>query len=226
MNQLDDFLEPKPVEEPPADSEVIEEEKGEEKKEEAAPPAVEPPDVAGLKAALLAERQKRQAYEEELARKTEEESKRQQNPEDIDEYKESIKAELRGEFQKTLMVERLNMSEAMARDKHSDFDEKLEVFKGMVQENPALYTQMVQQANPAEFAYKQASQQLKMKEFADPEAYEKALRDKIRAELEAEYKGKGKSREELPVSLAGTRGVSGTKQVEWQGPSPLGDILK
>lgn len=226
MSQLEEFLEPKPVEETPETPEVIEEEKGEEEKEETATPAVEPPDVAGLKAALMAERQKRQAYEAELERKAEEERQRQQNPEDVDEYKESIKAELRGEFQKTLVMERLNMSEAMARDKHADFDEKLDTFKAMVQDNPALYAQMVQQANPAEYAYKLASQQLKMKEFADPEAYEKALRDKIRAELEAEYKGKDHRKEELPGSLAGTRGVSGTKQADWQGPAPLGDILK
>lgn len=189
----------------------------------AAQPPVQDDTAAKLKAfetAMIEERRKRQELERVLAAKQEEEK-----PFLGDEYEARFN-ETEAKFNERLVNQKWEISETFAREKHADYDEKYEVFKGMVQENPALYHQMIQQAHPAEFLYKSATNQLKLKEMANPEEYEKKLRDKIRAEIEAEKQTEAAKRDSLPGTLATTRGVAGTHAAEWSGPPPLSDILK
>lgn len=226
---LDDFLEPKTAEpqevettgEDAAEAERIAAEAAETERAAAAK-AEEDARVKAFQRKAEDETRKRQAAEQALAA---EQARKQKEVEDDDPYAAGIKQELQSQFQQQLLAQKLDLSESFARDKHADFDDKLTVFESMVAENPSLYHQMIQQANPAEFAYKTASAQLKMKEMANPEEYETKLREKIRAELKAEQEAEAAKRGELPGSLAGARGVAGTKMPTYAGPAPLSDIL-
>jgi len=217
-----DWLEDAVIEEPEVAAQETVEETGAEVTQDAAEipaqPAEKPaPDMEGIKAALLAERRKRQEIEQQL---------QQLQKQEEDPYKEEIRRELREE----IINQRLDMSEAFARDKYADFDDKLVIFEAMVQENPALYPQMRAQANPAEFAYKTATNQQKLQEMGDPTAYEQKLREKITAELEAKYSAKGaaehQKRAELPGTLATVSGAGGATAQTWSGPTSLDDLLK
>ena len=194
-----------------------------EESERVAAAKVEQPDVEGLKQAMIAERRKRQELEATLAAKQEEEK-----PYLGEEYEARFK-DTESKFQNALIQQKLDLSESFAREKYADWDDKLVVFADMIKENPALYQQMIQQANPAEFAYKTANNQQKLKEMGDPSEYEKNLRAKIEAEMKAKYEKQSEQeaakRDELPGSLAITRGASGTHSASWAGPTDLKDVL-
>jgi hypothetical protein len=151
---------------------------------------------AGLMAALMAERQKRQALERQIAAKPKEPTRfNWDNPEQTI---EAIKAELRQENQTNL----LNLSEANAQARHDDYDAKYQVFVGMAQENPALIQAMLQQPDPAEYAYQLASQRIFQNEVgADPQTYRDKLRAELRLEIEAEMKSAAQSRQDVAASL-------------------------
>lgn len=178
----------------------------------------------GLQAALLAERRQRQELERKLAEKEQEEK-----PYLGEEYEQRF-TETEQRFQHQLIQQKLDLSESLAREKYQDFDEKVEVFKGLLEENPNLYAQMVQQVNPAEFVYKTATAQQKLKDIGDPVEYEKQLEARIRAKIEAEIAQKAeaeaKKRQELPGSLATATGATGIQARTWNGPTSLDDILK
>lgn len=218
-DQLEQFLS-----EPEAVEEVIdpEPEQGEEAPAEPAPPAVAEPEKVPV-AALMAERQKRQQAEQRAA-ELEAQRQAEEKPYLGEEYEARFK-ETEINFQKQLVVQKLDLSESFARDKYADYDEKLSVFGELCQQNPTLYNQMVAQVNPAEFAYKIASNQLKLKEMSNPDEYEQKLRAKIEAEMKAKYEKEAAKREELPGSLATTRGVAGTHTPAYAGPAPLSDVL-
>jgi hypothetical protein len=223
MDQLDQFLDA------PASEEVILTETAEDVLPEATaapeeiPPAPiqqERPDVEGMKAAMMAERRKRQELEQLLAQRQEEE-----RPFLGEEYEARFK-ETEARFQQELVKQKLDLSESFARAKHEDFDEKLDIFSQLVSNNPALYTHMAQQVNPAEFAYKVAADQLQLKEMANPTEYKAKIEAEIRAKLEAEYAAKYKSGN-LPPTLAEARGgASSMRTAEWAGPASIKDILK
>lgn len=222
MDQMEEFLSPAepevidPVEEPEPEPETA--------VEVPAPAAVPPPEVEGLKQAVMAERRKRQELEQALAQKQEEEK-----PFLGEEYEARFK-ETETRFQSELVKQKLDLSESFAREKYPDFEDKLGIFSEMVASNPALYQQMVQQINPAEFAYKTASNQQKLKEMGDPSEYEKKLRMQIESEMEAKYKAlmdaATKKKAELPGSIATSRGSGGNQAPTWAGPTSLDDMLK
>lgn len=151
---------------------------------------------AGLMAALMAEREKRQAAERKLAEKPKEPLKFDwDNPEATI---EAVREEMRQENQTRL----LDMSEAGARARHEDYGEKYEVFVAMAKENPALVQAMLAKPDPAEYVYQTATQRIFHDEVgADPKAYEDKLRAKIRQEVEAEFSTKADSKKALADSL-------------------------
>jgi len=222
-DQLEQFLNPPEEEETGAQEtteadgqEIVKEEIQKPEDEQRAAAAKETPDVEGLKQAMLAERRKRQELEAELAKKAQEEK-----PYLGEEYEARFQ-ETEQRFQAELVRQKLDLSESIARDRHADFDEKFNVFSDLIKQYPALYPQMVQQVNPAEFMYKTASNAMRMKEMENPEEYERKLKEK----WEAEYKAKNEKKDTPPVSIAGARGAAGTHQAAWQGPASLDDILK
>ena len=220
MGNLDEFLTPPVVIEPAAEPEVIDPEPLPEPAAVVPPaPAAEPPDVAGLKQALMAERQKRQFYEAELAKVPEVEK-----PYLGEEYEQRF-AETAAEFDAKLENQRITLSEEFAREKYPDYEDKFKVFAELAAENPALITQMRAQSNPAGFAYKTATNQLELAEMQNPEEYETKLRAKITAELKAASETEAAKREALPGSLATTRGVAGTQPAAFAGPTPVSDLF-
>lgn len=185
--------------EPPA---VEEETKVEAEPETTSEPVAEEPkpvvkdETAGLQAALLAERQKRQAAEAQLAEKPVE--KETFDWDDPDKTLERMESKFEAKFQQQF----LSMSESQCRSRYGDYDEKYQVFVGMAQENPAVVNAMLQQADPAEYAYQLAKQKMFTDEVgSDPAAYEEKLRAKVRAEVEAEYNQKIKDKIDLAGSL-------------------------
>lgn len=221
-DQIEEFLTPAMPEKHQEIIDPVEEPKPEPAVEVPAPAAA-PPEIEGLKQAMIAERRRRQELEQALAQKQEEEK-----PFLGEEYEARFK-ETETKFQHELVKQKLDLSESFAREKYTDFGDKLEIFSAMVTENPALYQQMIQQANPAEFAYKTATNQQKLKEMGDPTQYENKLREQITAELEAKYKAQLeaelKKKTELPGSLATARGATGNQTPAWQGPTSLDDML-
>lgn len=218
-DQLEQFL---AIPEEPAAETPEEPEKGEETPAEPAPPAVAEPEKVPV-AALLAERHKRQLAEQRAAQ-LEAAKQAEEKPFLGEEYEQRFQ-ETEQRFQQQLVTQKLDLSESFARDKYEDFEEKLSIFGELCQQNPTLYGQMVAQLNPAEFAYKTASNQLKLKEMSNPEEYEQKLRAKIEAEVKAKYDKEAAKREDLPGSLATARGVAGTQTPAYAGPAPLNDVL-
>ena len=107
----------------------------------------------------------------------------------------------------------IDMSEYNARQRHEDFDEKIEVFTEIASENPVLWQQMAMAPDPAEFAYKQANQVSKMREFGDLDKFEAKIRAEERTRTEAEfakkYEDKLSELTKLPGSLSDKRAAGG-----------------
>lgn len=128
---------------------------------------------------------------------------------------------------------RLNTAEVIARQRHTDFDEKIVTFREILAENPHVAGEWLKAADPAEYAYKLAVNHVALKDAGNMDGLrakiEADTRAKVRAELEAEYKAKAdakaKEREALPPSLGDARGTPVNRQV-WAGPSSWDEILK
>lgn len=172
--------------------------------------------------AMLDERRKRQELEAKLAEKEE-------KPDFWDDPEARL-AEVESRFEQKLTAERLNISEAFAREKYPDFQEKLDEFAAICQEQPELFQRMIQQSNPAEYAYKTASTFKRMKEFSSPDEFEAKIRTELEASIRAEYDKKLedelKKRSTLPGSLADARATGGNAGATWAGPTTLNDIFK
>lgn len=152
--------------------------------------------------------------------------KQRQSADEEDPYKAEIKAEIMREQEWREVQLKRNITEAIARDKYPDFQEKLDAFIAMADEDPLLVAKMDAQANPAEFVYKTATAQQKMKEMGDPLAYEAKLEEKIRAKIAAEQEAEKKKRTDLPGSLATAPAASTATTAAWAGPTSLDDLLK
>lgn len=211
---------------------------------EAAPEASAPPaqqEAAQVPvAALQDERQKRQQAEDRLRQYDEYfarlQAQSQQQPapdmfEDPDGFKARLAADLRAELMQELgpvvqqhgTLTRAEVSEMLARQKHEDYDDKIEVFKEAMQANPFLIEQLKQAPDPATFAYNAANKYLEAKQYGgvspSREQIEAELREKIMAEV-------GLSRPQAPSTFAGDRSVGSRSGPAWAGPTPLGEMLK
>jgi len=124
----------------------------------------------------------------------------------------------------------LNMSEAQAKSRHEDYDEKYESFKKMAMENPSIINTMTAQADPAEWAYQQAAGKLSMEEFGnDPVAYKEKLKAEILNELKTDKNSKIEKTiieaTKLPPSAADIIGKSNTNVGVAVSNDPLGDAF-
>lgn len=219
-------VEPEPAPEPPAEEEVVEP-KGVEEAEPPAAPAIEEPkanETEGVLKALMAEREKRQALEAQLAQ-----TQNQEQPPGFDwDNPEQTIASVEQRFEQKMQMNLLNLSEAQAQNRHDDYDQKFQVFKEMSKENPALVQAMLQQPDPAEFAYQTATKRLFTDEVgSNPQEYEDKLRAKIRLEVEEEFKQKANSRQELSNSLppSAKSMTNKTQPVDVINDDPLGDLF-
>lgn len=180
---------------------------------------VEDPAVAGLKAELARIRQKLR----------EQEVPKQEQPKpdfwaDPDQALHSLEHRVDEKFTRY----KVEWSEQAARGRYEDFQEKAEIFAGMVQENPALFQQMIQQVDPAEFAYKTAKTHQKLQTVGDLDSYEAKIRADERAKAEAAMNAKIEAeiqkRLNVPKSLSNARATGGNANVAID--ESLEDILK
>lgn len=225
----------KKPEEPTQEGEAVSDEepapKGEEK---AAPPAAEKIEPNAPIAALLDERDKRQRLEREL-----EELKKSQAPAepeaDFFEDPEGALKKRDAAFREELLKNKLDMSQAMAKESHPDFDEVLGKFNKAMETDPSLkgrakiiWDDALNQPHPALSIYKAVQRELAVQEISDPTEYRKKIEAEIRAELakEKEAPAEEKPAPSIPESLADERSVGSRKGPEWTGPTPLGEIIK
>lgn len=164
-------------------------------------PKVEPKpkdEDAGWKAAYFAEKNKRQNLEKQ--------PKEEPKPFDWTDPDKTI-GSLKTELQQDMQTKFLDMSDAQCKARHKDYDEKYQVFVGMAQANPAVINSMLQQPDPAQYAYDLASQKMFTDEVgADPTTYKAKLEAEIRAKIELENNDKAAKKkvivDGLPPSAA------------------------
>jgi len=191
--------------------------------ERAVPPAAEQEASHVPVQALKDERRKRQELERRMqAYEANMRQAQQQPPPDVYQDPEGALSHVRQQFQHELTRTRLDMSVAMARTQHQDYEDAETAFIEAVHANPNLYNQMLNDPHPAGFAYRVGKQVQAYREIgSDPVTY----RDKVRQEIEAERGGTQRPRSSLPPSLASARDTNGRFAPAWGGPTPLKDIL-
>lgn len=180
-------------------------------------------EVAGIKAEL--DRQRRKNQELEAARQPVEKPDFWEQPETvIQQAVQTVEQRLTNRF--------LNMSEAAARARHTDYDDKIDVFLELVKETPSLNEDMLNAADPGEFAYKTAAKAIAMKEMGDPESYRAKIEAEVRAKVEAEYAAKAKADAEAAIAAKLKPGFSEQRSVQprdtsgkFTGHRPMTEIL-
>ena len=179
-------------------------------------------EAAAYKKAMREEREKRQAAEARL--------RELQTPKaPVDPWADlpGTLTQHQQQLREDLFIERCNLTEEIARDKHKDFDGVREVFLEEAQKNPQLFAQLRQERNPAEFAYREGLRARELKDVnGDFTAYksklEKDIEARVRAELESKY---GKPAPAVPTSLNSDSSPAVATEV-YAGPPPLNKILR
>lgn len=172
---------------------------------------------------------------------------------DNDRQTEREAANEQREFERTCALSESFMVELKGE---ADYREKENAFGEAIKANPALAVQLRRSANPAKFAYDQGKKFLALKEIGDdPEAFRARERERLRAEIEAELKAKGgegggenpadqgekpaqpdakapatpAAKAAIPATLAKIASSSPAPREpgkNWNGPTPLTDIIK
>lgn len=172
-------------------------------------------------AALIDERVKRQSAED-RAQKAEQRLAALENPgtetpeldvfEDQKGYGDAIKTAAVGEMQQITQPLFLEI----ARLKHDDFDQVIDEFGKMAQENPRLVQQANETGNPYEAAYQHVKLQAQAKLANDPEYINKLVEEKVELRLKALEEAKLSEdidKVTAPPSLSGQRSTStGSKE--------------
>lgn len=145
---------------------------------------------------------------------------------------EAALAKQREEVRGAIVGERLRTSEAIARNRHTDFDEKVAIFSELATNTPGLAQQMLATNDPAEFVYRTAANHQQLREAGGMDALrakieaetEARVRVKMEAELTAKAAALAKERAALPGSLS-EASSRGTSRPVWSGPATLEEIL-
>jgi len=207
----------------------VEEEKGvtEAKAEEPDPETVEAVETpatkdAGLQAALIAERKKRQEAEKRLK---EIESKPLPDPiSDPEGYAEGLK----GQVNQDSMSTRIALSRDLMIDTKPDYLEKESVFMGLITDadgnitDTTLHQKFLSAPNPARFAYNHAIEHQEVQKLRNPSYIEQIKREAYEAGLRDAKKPK--SARELPDLTNATASGNNSVQVEKSYSSPM-DVL-
>ena len=186
-------------------------------------------------AAAMDERRKRQAAEAKLAElqttqaKPKDEAEKKTFWDDPEAALEAFRKKTLDETRQQGINTRLSTSELIARSKYQDFDEKVEIFKELMGQNPGLYQQFSNSPDPGEFVYKTAKFHKDLQGAGNIDNLRAQIEKETRIKIESELKEKEaklkKERDALPGTLSDARG---TKQqaVAWSGPESLEDVLK
>ncbi len=225
-----DDAEPKadPKAEPKAEAKAEPEKPKEPVKSEApAAPAQPKEEFTARERAFLAtateERRKRQALEQQLK-----EAKPAEPAKTFFEDPEAHLAAVRNEVKTEIVRSRLDTTEAIARSRYPDFNEKIAIFTEVLEQTPGLAQQWLSQPDPAEFAYNVGKKQLEFRQAGSVDALKEKWSKELRGQWEKEQKDKEdkarKEREALPGSLSDTPGS--VSRPHFTGPTSLEDILK
>jgi hypothetical protein len=130
----------------------------------------------------------------------------------------------RQEALETVRIERVTQTAMAARQRYQDFDTVVGTFQQLASMNPVLEQQMLQQPDPAEWAYRTAKTHLEVSQYGSLDA---AVEARVQAKLAEEMaKLQKQAAAPAPVSLATERNVgSRTNPVPWNGPTPIASIL-
>lgn len=139
-------------------------------------------------------------------------------------------------MQAALFNERLNFSERSLRKTvgNDDFETKIGEFKKLGQQNPALFANLKNEADPYQWAYDMGARSLAMAEIGpDPATFKSNLEKELRAKWEAERAAAdgtepltpGAPQVRLPQSLAAARSAAPRNSVVEAAPE-FEDIFK
>jgi hypothetical protein len=117
--------------------------------------------------------------------------------------------------------DKINLSEAMVKRQHDDYDDVVGVFVDAAKANPALAEQMRSEPNPALFAYDYGK---KIQDVAQYSTIEE-MRSKLRAEIEAEIAAKSKSSQSLEAAAGISRTNAGARSTAPAASSPMSDDI-
>jgi hypothetical protein len=194
-------------------------------------------EAAGLKAAMIAERKKRQELEQQLAA-TQEAARlaaEEEKPFLGEEYEARFN-EVEARVEERITQNRVIMSREFAMEKYDDFAEKEAAFLEMADKDPGLIPKMRASANPAAFAYKtvtDAQRIQKLQEMGDPAELEAKIYERVKAELLAEQEKEKaavveaaiKSKLKGGFSEQRSVGTERTTSKKFDGPTPMKSIL-
>lgn len=164
------------------------------------------------KAAYLDEKRKRQENEQQLAQ-LRAELEALKNPPEMEELDyskpEQVASAIQGRAELIATQKVVNLSRAMVKKQHDDYDAMETVFANAAKQDPSLVNQMIANENPAEFAYKTGKKLSLMQEMGDdPDAY---IAKKVAEQLAASKpKEPEKPKPKKKPSLAKTPSVSGS----------------
>lgn len=186
------------------------------------------------KAQLKADRVKRQEAQSQLETMQKEldalkSPKQEESEPDIFDDPEGYKNSVSQNVQDQLANMRMEVSRRMLIKFTDDYEEVetkvIEAAKSDPMLASFLRSQVQNSDDPAEAFYEQGKKYLKLQEMQDVEGYEKQLKAKYRAEIEAEMKGKQQEAEESSVSISPSltkaRSVGGSESSLTQNPGDL-----
>lgn len=193
---------------------------------EDAPPASDDKSK-GLEAGISAERKKRQETEAQLEqlRKELEQIRASQEPQEpppsIWEDDQAWQQHFGGQVvssavQQATFNAKLDMSEMMARQAYDDFDDVKSEFIAMMQQNPALQQQALQDPHPWQRAYQIAKNARTMNELGATDIED--LKAKLLEQIKTEQTPQGAPPQNIPQSLADAQSSRGQNT---PAPKPL-----
>lgn len=151
--------------------------------------------------AVLAERDKRQEaerkakeYEGKLRAYEEKQTKRPDLFEDPDGWVKSVEESATKritEAENKQTVRFLGLSEQLARSRYTDYDEKLDVFGKLIQQEPTLRDRMLTAPDPAEYVYRTAKQYQELQGIESVDKLRERIREEERAKILKEIEDKG-----------------------------------
>jgi len=199
---------------------------------ESAPPAEQVDQLPPAEyAALKDERRKRQELERRLDAMQQQLTMKPQQPipefwDDPDTHlarrDERLVGSIVQQLQQEQRIERLNLSEAAARDKYADYPEKFAAFEQAVQLNPRLAQEMAMASDPGEFVYSRGKTALEIERHGSIDALLASERQKWEQEAKAAFQ----PRQQFPATTAADGSVGQRTGPEWAGPTPLSQIIR
>lgn len=120
-------------------------------------------------------------------------------------------------------ISRLQTSELLMMQAEPEFEKVKQDVYQFVGSNPAVNAEVQNSPHPWQTAYRAYKNQQTMQELGATDINQ--LRERIRAEIEAEMAAGKPAMPNIPPSLSSQRSVDGRSGPAWAGPKPLSDLL-